>query len=171
MPTMVVTATRKTVMDWQNDVRQLRMEPPKHLLFLCVRNSSRSQIAEGLARYLAPVGVKVSSAGTLPAHVRLPAIQTMAEIGIDIRRHRSKSIREIDIESVDTVISLCDGSVCPTLPRDVRRIHWPMPDPSQIEPSRPAFRALRNDLRRRLAAIWAHPTSVRMDPVPETQLV
>ncbi|MGZ8474575.1 MAG: arsenate reductase ArsC, partial [Candidatus Deferrimicrobiaceae bacterium] len=85
----------------------MRAKRPRHILFLCVANSSRSQMAEGIARSLAPLGVKVSSAGSSPAPVHPRAIQVLKEIGIDISGHRSKGLDSIDAGSIDAVITLC----------------------------------------------------------------
>jgi hypothetical protein len=68
---------------------------PKGLLFLCVANSARSQMAEGIGRALAPAGVKVWSAGSRPTSVRPEAITVLREIGIDISSHRSKALSEV----------------------------------------------------------------------------
>ncbi len=67
-------------------------ESARGILFLCVANSARSQMAEGIARSLAPAGTKVWSAGSRPTSVRPEAITVLKEIGIDISRHRSKAV-------------------------------------------------------------------------------
>ena len=72
------------------------------VLFLCVANSARSQMAEGLARKLFPAEVKVWSAGSSPTRVRPEAITVLGEIGIDISTHRSKAVGEIPAAEVDT---------------------------------------------------------------------
>ena len=77
------------------------------LLFLCVANSARSQMAEGLARARLPDAVRVQSAGSAPASVNPLAVQVMAELGIDISGQWSKSVDTIDPAAVDTVVSLC----------------------------------------------------------------
>ena len=142
----------------------LRALRPRHILFLCVQNSARSQLAEGIARFLAPPGVTVSSAGSSPAFVRPQAIQVLKEIGIDISAHRSKSIEEIDAASVDAVVTLCAEEVCPVFLGDAVRLHWALPDPAQApgdEDARlNAFRATRDELFRRLKLLfdaWATP--------------
>lgn len=99
------------------------------ILFLCVANSARSQMAEGLARHLLGEGVTVTSAGSAPAVVHPLAIEVLAEQGIDIRHHRSKSVGAVDLAGVDLVITLCAEEVCPVLPARTRRLHWPLPDP------------------------------------------
>ena len=99
--------------EWRAEAEALRAKRPRHILFLCVANSARSQMAEGIARSLAPPGVKVSSAGSSPASVRPQAIQVLKEIGIDISGHQSKGLDSIDAGSVDAVITLCAEEVCP----------------------------------------------------------
>ena len=90
------------------------------LLFLCVANSARSQMAEGLARELLGADVRVMSAGSKPTTPNPLAIEVMAEAGIDISGQHSKSVDSIDPESVDTVVTLCAEEVCPVLPGRVR---------------------------------------------------
>jgi len=100
------------------------------LVFLCVANSARSQMAEGLARTLFGGLVRVQSAGSQPTRVNPSAIAAMREAGIDITGQRSKSVDAIDPASVDAVITLCAEEVCPTVPVRVERLHWPIADPS-----------------------------------------
>ncbi len=138
--------------DWRDEVRELRARHPTHVLFLCVANSVRSQLAEGLARSLAPEDVRISSAGAYPGSVHALAIETLVEIGIDAGAHYSKGIDEIDLANVDAVITLCADQVCPALPGDVARLHWPMPDPTARGLA--GFREVRDELRRRLAALF-----------------
>ena len=136
----------------------LRALRPRHILFLCVQNSARSQLAEGVARFLAPPGVTVSSAGSSPAFVRPQAIQVLKEIGIDISGHRSKSIEEIDAASVDAVVTLCAEEVCPVFLGTAVRLHWGLSDPAKSpgdEESRlEAFRATRDELFKRLKLLF-----------------
>ncbi|MBX3461252.1 MAG: arsenate reductase ArsC [Planctomycetes bacterium] len=139
-------------MNWQNDIRQIRKLNPKHILFMCVQNSARSQLAEGIARKYAPPGVKISSAGSSPAFVRPQAIEALAEIGIDASTHTSKTVADIDAESVDAVITLCAEEVCPVFPRQVAKFHWPLPDPAGG--GMEAFRQVRDELVLRLAALF-----------------
>ena len=136
----------------------LRALRPRHILFLCVQNSARSQLAEGVARFLAPPGVTVSSAGSSPAFVRPQAIQVLKEIGIDISAHRSKSIEEIDAASVDAVVTLCAEEVCPVFLGNAVRLHWGLSDPAKSpgdENARlNAFRATRDELFKRLKLLF-----------------
>lgn len=125
---------------------------PMRLLFLCVANSARSQMAEGLARHLFGDRAIVQSAGSAPADVRPQAVAAMAEIGIDISSQRSKSVDTIDLRTVDIVITLCAEEICPVVPGRVERLHWPLSDPAAAPAAEaPArFRAVREELRSRL---------------------
>jgi arsenate reductase len=124
------------------------------ILFLCVANSARSQMAEGMARAIAPDRTEIFSAGSVPARVSPYAVEVMREIGIDIASHRSKSIDEIPKERVATVVTLCAEEVCPFFPGDVKRLHWPQEDPAATVGSREeilrSFRRVRDQIRKRL---------------------
>ena len=129
------------------------------VLFLCVANSARSQMAEGIARRLADDRLLVQSAGSAPSRVHPLATQALAEIGIDSSAQRSKSVDEIDRTAVDTVITLCAEEVCPVYLGTARRLHWPLPDPAGHaegeEASLARFRAVRDELARRIEAFLA----------------
>jgi protein-tyrosine-phosphatase len=144
--------------DWRTGAAKLRATHPRHILFLCVANSARSQIAEGIARSLAPQGVKISSAGSSPASVRQQAIEVLKEIGIDISGHRSKGLDSIDAGSVDAVITLCAEEVCPVFLGKAHRVHWGLPDPAAVtgteETRLNAFRSVRDELRSRLKVLF-----------------
>ena len=144
--------------DWRTEAAELRAMRPRHILFLCVANSARSQMAEGIARSLAPPEVKVSSAGSSPASVRPQAIQALKEIGIDISGHRSKGLDSIDAGSVDAVITLCAEEVCPVFLGKAHRLHWGLPDPAAVmgteETRLNAFRSVRNELLLRLKVLF-----------------
>lgn len=131
----------------------------KGVLFLCVANSARSQIAEGVARSMVPAGIKVWSAGSRPTSVRPEAIAVLKEIGIDIAHHRSKDVSEIPSAEVDTVITLCGEEECPLFLGKATRLHWGLPDPAAVQGSEQerlnAFRSTRDELRRRIAAFLA----------------
>jgi arsenate reductase len=129
------------------------------VLFLCVANSARSQMAEGLARQLLGAGVLIQSAGSSPSRVNPYAIEVMREIGIDLGTHRSKSVDTIDVSTVGLVITLCAEEVCPVLPGDVRRLHWPIEDPASDDSSLSRdemlarFRRARDELRDKLQVL------------------
>jgi arsenate reductase len=107
----------------------------RSILFLCVANSARSQMAEGLARHLFGSNIRTQSAGSQPAILNPLSVEVMAEIGIDISDHHAKSVESINPESVDTIVTLCAEEVCPVFPGRVRRFHWPIPDPAAATPN------------------------------------
>lgn len=127
------------------------------VLFLCVENSARSQMAEGLARALFGADVRVMSAGSTPNRLNPLAVEVMAEIDIDISRQVSKSVDEIDTSDLDLVVTLCAEEVCPVLPGHVRRLHWPIDNPASNDPAltdedlRSRFRTARDRIRARLS--------------------
>jgi arsenate reductase len=143
---------------WVAEAEALRAARPRHVLFLCVANSARSQIAEGIARALAPEGVRVSSAGSEPTSLRPEAVEALREIGIDISGHRSKGMDDVE-RPVDAVVTLCAEEVCPAWLGPALRVHWGLPDPAAVDASPEArlqaFRDVRDELRRRLAVVFA----------------
>jgi arsenate reductase len=144
---------------WEREAEELRRLAPRHVLFLCVANSARSQMAEGIARSLAPAGVTVSSAGSQPSRVNPLAIRALDEIGIDIRSQVSKSVDGISPAGIDAVLTLCAEEVCPVFLGKADRVHWALPDPAAAggteEERLQAFRDVRDELRRRLAVVFA----------------
>jgi arsenate reductase len=124
---------------------------------MCVANSARSQLAEGLCRDLAPDDWRVYSAGSEPSVVRPQAIEVMRELGLDLGTHRSKGTDAVPVHDIDVVITLCADEVCPVVLADVQRLHWPIPDPAghddeSVEQQLQRFRVARDDLRARLVA-------------------
>ncbi len=126
------------------------------ILFLCVANSARSQMAEGLARARFGDRVPVQSAGSSPSYVHPMAIAALAEVEIDASGQTSKSVDDIDGESVDAIITLCAEEVCPVGFAGKKRLHWPLPDPAGIGADLPretaleGFRDARDEITRRL---------------------
>ncbi len=137
------------------------MQPFAHVLFLCVANSARSQMAEGLARHLFGDRVTVQSAGSKPSRVNPYAIEAMKEVGIDITGQRSESVDDVDPEPVDLVITLCAEEVCPLFLGKAERLHWPMPDPDRkhadltYEERMVHFRVARDAILQRLEELAA----------------
>jgi arsenate reductase len=129
----------------------------QRVLFVCTGNSARSQMAEGLLRQEAGKRFSVSSAGTHPTQVRPEAIAVMNEIGIDISRHRSKSVNELIGHEFDYVITVCDNAneTCPVFPGNAERLHWPFEDPAAARGSaderKALFRRVRDEIRARIA--------------------
>ena len=128
------------------------------ILFLCVANSARSQLGEGLARHLFP-GFRIQSAGSRPSTVNPYAIEALADLGIDASAQSSKSVADIDPAAVDLVITLCAEEVCPAFLGKAERLHWPIPDPASDDPAlsqedlRRRFRTAREAIRHLLEAL------------------
>jgi arsenate reductase len=137
------------------------MDTNRTMLFLCVANSARSQMAEGLARKLFGSRISVQSAGSEPSKVNPYAIEVMREVGVDLSAHSSKSVQTIDAASVGTVITLCAEEVCPVFLGKARRLHWPIQDPASKDLSIPReemltrFRTARDQIQARLEVLDA----------------
>jgi arsenate reductase len=120
----------------------------ERVLFLCVHNSARSQMAEGLLRRLGGDRFDVASAGVEATYVKALAIEAMREVGIDISQQRSKSVHDFMNEEFDTVVTVCgEYESCPIPPRAKRLRHWPFEDPSRGEGIE-AYRNVRDGLKR-----------------------
>jgi arsenate reductase len=129
-----------------------------HILFMCVANSARSQLAEGFARQLFPE-VEVRSAGSHPGKLNPHAVAVMKEIGIDISQQYSKSIDTLSprfIVGLEYIITLCAEEVCPVMVvQKAKKLHWPFPDPATKEPLPEAealkrFRGARDTIQERI---------------------
>lgn len=131
----------------------------KGLLFLCVANSARSQMAEAIARALVPAGTQVWSAGSRPTALRPEALAVLREIGLAADGQRAKPIAAVPASAVDTVVTLCAEEECPAWLDPATRLHWPLPDPAARTGSEAerleAFRSVRDELRRRIATLLA----------------
>ena len=125
-----------------------------NILFLCVGNSARSQIAEGLAREILGKNNVIESAGSIPTGKINPnAVWAMNEIGIDISSQYSKSIEDLEksfMDNLDFVITLCAEEVCPILNNNAKKIHWMNEDPANVnfsdKQSKAAFIKVRDNL-------------------------
>lgn len=128
----------------------------QRVLFICTHNSARSQMAEGLLRYLGSERFEVFSAGTEAAHVRPMAIQIMGELGIDISQQQSKTLERYLDEPFDEVITVCDtaAEICPVFPGAAHRRHWSFEDPSKATGSKAeqlaVYRRVRDEIRSRI---------------------
>ncbi len=122
------------------------------ILFLCVANSARSQMAEGLARAILPAGVEVASAGSAPSQLNPLAVEAMSEAGIDISGHQSKPIADVSPETADYIVTLCADEACPMVPGDVQRLHWPIADPAAAN-TIDAFRTARDQIKGRMEVL------------------
>jgi arsenate reductase (thioredoxin) len=128
----------------------------ERVLFICVANSARSQMAEGLARHLLRDQLEVQSAGSRATSVNPLAIEAMAEVGIDIRHHKSRSVTEVDTSKLDLIISLCAEEVCPIVPAAVKKMHWPVEDPASMPEHgrKEAFRRVRDQIKNLILDYW-----------------
>lgn len=115
----------------------------KRVLFVCVENANRSQMAEAFARLYGGAGVEAMSAGSRPSGVINPkAIRFMAELGVDLTTHDSKSLDEID-GLFDAVITMGCGDSCPWVPARIRE-DWALPDPKHMADE--DYRAVRDTI-------------------------
>ena len=136
------------------------------VLFLCTHNSARSQMAEGLLRRLAADRFEVASAGTEARGVNPLAVRAMADIGVDLRGHTSKTLDRFLRERWDYVITVCDNAneSCPVFPGRVTRLHWSFDDPSAAaggdEQRLAVFRRVRDEIRARIEAWLAQQAAL-----------
>ena len=126
----------------------------KRILFVCVENSCRSQMAEGFVRRQAGSGLEVYSAGSKPSGVVNPkAIDAMGEIGIDLSRHRSTGLDDLPEGKFNVIVTMGCGDACPNVPAD-RREDWALADPKDMPPEE--FRKVRDEIGRRVGALLRH---------------
>ncbi len=111
------------------------MSPPVRVLFLCVHNSARSQMAEGMLRAWGGDRFEARSAGNEVSEVRPLAVRAMNEIGIDITDHRSKPVAEFSGQHFDYAVTVCDDAseACPFFPGAGTQLHWSFDDPSTAQ--------------------------------------
>jgi len=131
--------------------RTLRLSTMKRVLFVCVENSNRSQMAEGFARARGGTRVDAQSAGSQPSGAINPrAIAFMAERDIDLRVQRSKSLHDVGNDTFDAVVTMGCGDACPWVPA-ARREDWALPDPKHLPDEE--FRRVRDEIERRVSAL------------------
>lgn len=132
-----------------------RFVPPR-VLFLCTGNSCRSQMAEGWAHHLLECRVEACSAGTDPQGLNPLAVRAMAEAGVDISGHWSKSIAQCEPDTLDLVVTVCDHAHehCPLFTGEIRVIHRGFEDPPRLaanarndEEALPHYRRVRDEIR------------------------
>jgi len=129
------------------------------ILFLCVANSTRSQMAEGLAKEMFGSRAEIQSAGSRPAErIQPEAIEVMKEVGIDLSKGRPKAFDDLPpsfLADLDYVITLCAEEICPVVPsQKAKRLHWPIQDPVSVgntkEEKCNAFRKARDEIRQKV---------------------
>jgi protein-tyrosine-phosphatase len=124
----------------------------RRVLFVCVENSNRSQMAEAFARMHGGDAVEALSAGSKPSGVVNPkAVRYMAELGYDLSAHESKSLDEVEGE-FDAVVTMGCGDSCPWVPAK-RREDWALPDPKHMDDA--GYRAVRDEISARVRALLA----------------
>lgn len=128
------------------------------ILFVCTHNSSRSQMAEGVVRGRYGAQWQAASAGTEPTRVHPQAVEVMAEIGIDLSHHRSKTVDEVSDRQWDVVVTVCDSAreSCPVVATRGRLLHHSFTDPSQVEDAAErleAYRRVRDAIEEWLARL------------------
>ena len=122
------------------------------VLFLCIHNSARSQMAEGMLRAWAGDRFEAFSAGIETAAVHPLAVQAMHEIGIDISQQLSKRSATFEGQVFDYAVTVCDDAreACPFFPGATQQVHWPFADPAAVPGSEPerlaAFRQVRDQI-------------------------
>lgn len=128
------------------------MDGKKRILFVCVENSNRSQIAEAFARIHGGSGIEALSAGSRPSgRINPKAIRFMSERGYDLASHASKSLDEIDGQ-FDAVVTMGCGDSCPWVPA-ARREDWALPDPRDMGDD--DYRAVCDEIESRVKALLA----------------
>lgn len=128
------------------------MPQRKRVLFVCVENANRSQMAEAFARIHGGDGVEAHSAGSRPSgRINPKAIRFMAELGYDLAGHASKSLADID-GAFDAVVTMGCGDSCPWVPAQ-RREDWALPDPRDMDDD--GYRAVRDEISARVKALLA----------------
>lgn len=124
----------------------------KRVLFVCVENSNRSQMAEAFAHLYGGDQVEALSAGSKPSgQINPKAVRFMAELGYDLSRHASKSLDQIEGE-FDAVVTMGCGDNCPWVPAK-RREDWALPDPKHMDAD--GYRAVRDEIAERVKTLLA----------------
>jgi arsenate reductase len=129
------------------------MSTSPRVLFVCVHNAGRSQMAAGWLRHLAGDGVDVLSAGSAPAgSVNPVAVAAMAEVGIDIVDHQPRVLDPEEVKASDVVVTMGCGDACPFFP-GTRYEDWELTDPAGLDLE--AVRPIRDEIRRRVERLVA----------------
>jgi arsenate reductase (thioredoxin) len=134
----------------------------KKILFVCIHNSARSQMAEAFVNQLCPEQFEAHSAGLEPGKLNPLVVQAMQELGIDISGNKTKSVADMlqSDHRFSYVVTVCDGASaerCPTFPGAVERLHWSFPDPSalttgSVEERMVRVREIRDEIQQQVRA-------------------
>ena len=126
----------------------------KRVLFVCVENSNRSQMAQAFARIHGGASIEAYSAGSRPSgKINPKAIAAMAELGYDLTSHHSKSLDEIPQEPYDAAVTMGCGDACPFVQARIRE-DWQIPDPRDMAPEQ--FREVRDLIERKVKELLSH---------------
>lgn len=130
-----------------------------NILFMCVANSARSQLAEGVAKQVFGPKATIQSAGSLPTKVNPYALRALKEVGVETSLLNSKAVEDLPrdfVDQLDYVITLCAEEVCPVIISKATKLHWPLPDPAgkdgNEEEQMTRFRNTRDEIRKRVDA-------------------
>lgn len=127
------------------------MNPTKRLLFVCVENSNRSQMAQAFAKIHGGEAVEAYSAGSRPSgKINPKAISAMEELGYDLASHQSKSLEEIPPGPYDAAVTMGCGDACPMVAA-YRRVDWSIPDPREMPPEE--FRKVRDLIEQKVKSL------------------
>ena len=129
----------------------------KRILFVCVHNSARSQMAEAFLNHIAGDMVTAESAGLEPGRLNPVVVEVMKEVGIDISKNRTDSVHDFYKEGkhYDYVITVCDeasAQSCPCFPGKAERLYWSLPDPSGLTGSHEEIKQGTKDIRDQIRA-------------------
>ena len=128
--------------------------PPKRVLFVCIENSNRSQIAEAFARIHGGGRIEAYSAGSRPSGKINPrAIEFMREVGYDLSQHKSKSLTDLPVEQFDVVVGMGCGDEACAVVKARRREEWDIADPKEMPPEQ--YRAVRDRIERMVEELLA----------------
>lgn len=138
----------------------LRHIRQRTILFLCQDNATSSQMAEAIARRLAPPETKIFSAGVSPARIPPQVSAVLGEVGITITEQKPKGLADVPLEEIDLAITLSPEirENCPALPRRTKILHWSLPDTKNARGGDAAmnavFRYMRDEIDRKVAALF-----------------
>lgn len=147
----------------------------KNVLFICIHNSARSQMAEAFLRQLAGDRYRVQSAGYKPSAINPLVVQVMAEAGLDLATAKTQAILDVFARGdlFDYVVSVCtyDEKDCPVYPGITQRLHRPFTDPAALEGSDEeklaALRIIRDSIKTAMEQFIAWESSGKTAPLPE----
>ena len=144
---------------WEKEADALHASGARHALILSGASDARGQIAEGIARALAPRQIRVSSAGAARGVVDPIAVRVLAELSVIGSDLRARTLDEVDVTDVGAIVVVSEEDPTPPALRGILRVHWPLVDPAQgggsEEERIERYRAVRNELRRRLIRVFA----------------